>query len=543
MRRLVTILVLALSGLVVSAAQAQPMAGATCKVEGRERTTALGTVTCVDTPQRGLRWRLTRPTPATTITTTTTVPISTTPQAPTLTLGTAAVCGQLVLSWSGARPDTGWYSVQWTTPNDPNFNRYVMRNVRATTFSMRGFENGGRYLFRVFAMHHDWDGVWHSTENVTPHSNVLEVALSGCTSSATTTTVPVVSCADGGTCAVGDTGPGGGIVFYVHPGGGTFDCGVALTSSCRYLEAATSDQSTGVGWCSDTATELNLNVTAIGTGLRNTTIADATCASGAIQIAADHVGGGETDWYLPSLDELNQLYLQRATVGGFTPNIYWTSSEGGATFAQNQLFTNGNQANYVKTDLYRVRVVRAFGGATACADGGTCAVGDTGPGGGIVFYVHPGGGTFACGPTLAATCRYLEAASTGGTNAWSDAQHQWSPVINTEIGADARSTAIGTGYKNTLAMLAQNSAASYAGSVSRSYRGPFGLSDWYLPSKDELNALFVQRGAAGSFEPAFYATSTEVDATTVWMQAFTNGAQSSLNKANFPYVRPIRAFS
>ena len=91
-------------------------------------------------------------------------------------------------------------------------------------------------------------------------------------------------------------------------------------------------------------------------------------------------------------------------------------------------------------------------------------------------------------------------------------------------------------------MLAQNSAANYAGSASRAYRGPFGLSDWYLPSLDELNALYAQRASVGAFLAGFYATSTEVDATTVWMQAFTHGAQSSLNKANFPYVRPIRAF-
>ncbi|MGA0782069.1 MAG: hypothetical protein ACO3Q4_11050, partial [Ilumatobacteraceae bacterium] len=51
--------------------------------------------------------------------------------------------------------------------------------------------------------------------------------------------------------------------------------------------------------------------------------------------------------------------------------------------------------------------------AETCANGGECEVGDVGPGGGTVFYVHSSG-TFACGVNLASMCRYLESAPVTG---------------------------------------------------------------------------------------------------------------------------------
>lgn len=68
------------------------------------------------------------------------------------------------------------------------------------------------------------------------------------------------------------------------------------------------------------------------------------------------------DWYLPSKFELNQLYLQKDTVGGFANNaFYWSSTESGAGIAWSQSFLNGIQFGVgVKTSLLRVRCVRAF---------------------------------------------------------------------------------------------------------------------------------------------------------------------------------------
>jgi hypothetical protein len=164
-------------------------------------------------------------------------------------------------------------------------------------------------------------------------------------------------------------------------------------------------------------------------------------------------------------------------------------------------------------------------------------VGDVGPGGGIIFYYAAAG--FSCGPTLADTCSYLEAAPTTGANSWTDASYVWSGNTNTAIGTTG--TAIGNGYKNTLAMVAQSNTANRAGTISRAYRGPNNLSDWFLPSKDELNQLYIQRATVGT--AGGYWSSSEVDATTAWDQGFGNGIQGAGTKTNAGTpVRPIRAF-
>ncbi len=125
--------------------------------------------------------------------------------------------------------------------------------------------------------------------------------------------------------------------------------------------------------------------------------------------------------------------------------------------------------------------------------------GDTGPGGGIVFYVAAT--PFACGPTLASTCTYLEAAPSGwSVTLASGCQRRGTSIIDplcpwsgnsidfsetdTVSGTD---TAIGTGYANTVAIIG-GSTSGIAANASQAYRGG-GKTDWYLPSRDELNEL------------------------------------------------------
>ena len=77
--------------------------------------------------------------------------------------------------------------------------------------------------------------------------------------------------------------------------------------------------------------------------------------------AREYNGGGKSDWYLPSKDELDSLYAQKVTVGGFTTeNNYWSSSESDDFYAWFQLFVDGKQESYRKSFTYNVRPVRAF---------------------------------------------------------------------------------------------------------------------------------------------------------------------------------------
>jgi len=71
--------------------------------------------------------------------------------------------------------------------------------------------------------------------------------------------------------------------------------------------------------------------------------------------------GGYDDWFLPSKDELNQMYQQRGVIGGFASNYYWSSSESNSYSAWYQYFYNGYQyVNYKDINNRRVRACRAF---------------------------------------------------------------------------------------------------------------------------------------------------------------------------------------
>lgn len=193
----------------------------------------------------------------------------------------------------------------------------------------------------------------------------------------------------------------------------------------------------------------------------------------------------------------------------------------------------------------------------SCELGGPCAVGDTGPGGGIVFYVDLAG--FACGPIgVSATCTYLEAAPTSGTNAWTDSSYVW--TFNSSVDIGANFAAIGSGYGNTERMVnADDPYTTFAGGRVRAYRGPNNLDDWHLPSSDELNELCkFARGQAtgdtsvgcnssgtlrdGFLSAVYYWSSTEADQFNAVGRSFNSGGQNNVGK-NFGYrVRAIRAF-
>ena len=356
-------------------------------------------------------------------------------------------------------------------------------------------------------------------------------------------------------CAVGLKGPGGGIVFMTPSTPGN--------TSGLFYEAAPSTwhSSSGdplSGWCNNATDLLGVASSLTGTGAMDgaakTAVMLGVCTSGAANLADAYTatvnGVVYGDWFLPSKGELNQMYVNRIAIGDFFPDNYdgyLSSSESFGDSVWTQWFNDGTQVNFSsKGGNFFVRPVRAFGAtlALACADGGVCAVGDTGPGGGKVFYVHASG-SFACGATLASTCKYLEAAPTSGTAAWTDAMYAWSGNTSEAIGAAAQGTAIGTGYKNTQSMVTQSSTAGMAGTLTRAYRGPNSLTDWYLPSLDELNQMRVNKSVIGGFSTdnnAGYWSSSEGTTEVALFQNFYYGGQNGDLKQNTYYVRPVRAF-
>jgi hypothetical protein len=121
-----------------------------------------------------------------------------------------------------------------------------------------------------------------------------------------------------------------------------------------------------------TQSTLNGNTsTAIGTGLANSNAivaqAGATTIMYTAKLCLDYsVGEGSylyNDWFLPSKDELAQLYANRDVKrsGGFTDdNGYWSSSEYGQWDSWSQYFSDGRQTGTSKGTGRLVRPVRAF---------------------------------------------------------------------------------------------------------------------------------------------------------------------------------------
>jgi uncharacterized repeat protein (TIGR02543 family) len=121
------------------------------------------------------------------------------------------------------------------------------------------------------------------------------------------------------TYVIGDTGPAGGIIFYTDG-----------TGDWKYLEAAPADISGVFKWVSTGfwGTDIPGTGTAIGSGKANT---DAILAidpnAPAAKVCKEYTGGGKTDWFLPSRDELAAMQVNIAAIGGFSNDIYWSSSQ------------------------------------------------------------------------------------------------------------------------------------------------------------------------------------------------------------------------
>ena len=272
---------------------------------------------------------------------------------------------------------------------------------------------------------------------------------------------------------------------------------------------------------------------------------------------------------------------------GYTGAVTWTSSGValGGNFAPETTYTatitltptsgytlTGVGANFFTVagvatpaaNLANAGVITAVFPATAAY-----IVGDTGPGGGIVFYVAP---TFftqvgATGSMCSTNCKYLEFAPTNASVSQNERVSACSVFpINPQ--------GIGTGYANTLALAAvtcENRAITNAADLSLAYRGPNNLSDWFLPSRDELtmmcrwarglNETFVSDESCavsfaiidlfrGGLNVAYQSSSTTTEYTS-WIVVFNYGDYIAMDTEpwpgdflteSHPFIRPVRAF-
>jgi Protein of unknown function (DUF1566) len=396
---------------------------------------------------------------------------------------------------------------------------------------------------------------------------------------------------------------GGGILFYID-----------ITNNLGLI-SSTSDQSTGTQWgC--TGTYIGTS-TAIGTGHANTTAIVNGCTTTGIaaQICNDLVLNGYTDWFLPSKDELNQMYQQRTLIGGFnTSAAYWSSSENNSNDAWETYFGTGNQDPENKSYVtYHVRAIRAVSlniptlATTAitsitnnsASSGGTVPenLGVTVTTRGVCWNTSQnptianshttdgsGSGSFSSNLTglSANTIYYVRAYATstmgtfygnqvsfttsnlsigqnygGGIIFYIDGTGQHgliSALTDQSTGAPwgcfgtligGTGTAIGTGQANTTAIV--SNGCSTAGIAARICDELVlnGYTDWFLPSKDELDQVHLQQSVIGNFcTSCWYWSSSEVDPWYAWKELIGAGSQQSEYKTmtGAYHVRAIRAF-
>ena len=206
-------------------------------------------------------------------------------------------------------------------------------------------------------------------------------------SSSAGTTVPStgseLKCVVGGSCPIGSTGPGGGVIFY--------DAGTQQSWG-RYLEFApegwsgnTSDPT--AAWCNITTVNFTETIkddiqkatvgNEVGKGKANTNLMLIGCKTGAAVLAHTYSGGSKSDWFLPSRAELNEMckYARSQPTGnpvsdctpdgvlrgGFASKNYWSSSEEATKTNSGQNFGEGFVlGGYSKAALFYVRPIRAF---------------------------------------------------------------------------------------------------------------------------------------------------------------------------------------
>lgn len=179
--------------------------------------------------------------------------------------------------------------------------------------------------------------------------------------------------------------------------------------------------------------------------------------------------------------------------------------------------------------------------------------------GGVVFYVNPDDNTHGL------VCSLTDIGSSNGRNIWNF-------VSNDSFVTNATGTAVWSGKTNTNTIIAamndkydpdpalQSITSTgfevYAAGIARNYLGE-GYTDWFLPSKDELYQLFVNRVAVSntlttiagaqtfpSVSNYNYWTSSESSLYRVWMLRYngTSVLQATINKGDAKYLRAIRAF-
>ena len=155
-----------------------------------------------------------------------------------------------------------------------------------------------------------------------------------------------------------------------------------------------------------------------------------------------------------------------------------------------------------------------------------------GPAGGFIIF-------------LAGDEGYIEAAPYDQRDNEGDLYLTWdiTPSDNPDRVTGALGNGVGTGINNTQKIVDVWGEGMYAAKICYDL-SIGGYSDWYLPSKDELNLIYtvLSKNGVSDFEDSYYWSSTETDKWQAWLQWMDSGDQEFILKDYIANVRAVRAY-
>jgi hypothetical protein len=466
---------------------------------------------------------------------------STTPSAPLITKVEATDADEAVIFFNPPASDGGSPVYYYTAISNPGLITVLSPQSGAGSITVTGLTKATTYTFTLTA--HNINGSSAAGTSPAPITTLAEKIVRTSPTSSSSSNAPTLAApaftlssssqsviVNNAITTVTNTSTGGAIASYAispaAPSGLTFSTTTGqLSGTPTSIQSATNYTITATNATGSATASFTLTVTVGTPAFSLSSTAETRVATTAI-----------TGYTITSTGAPITSY---SLVGTLPAGLSFNNANGLITGTPTETRTattytviGASASGETATATYRLRV--------------TGDIGDTGPGGGKIFYYSSGG--FTCGPTRAATCKYLEAAPSLWAGGAGDPVARWANGYGTIDSPDtATATAIGWGYFNTKAILKErvtdtNTAAALADSHTVTVEGVV-FEDWYLPSEDELKQMQSRIGLTGGFTAGRYWSSTDALGNDGRSLPFTTGNAGGSGKLdNSLYVRPIRAF-